>query len=147
MLRYINDANKPALSHTLEHFVDAAILQAANSKLRYKHGCVIVCDGAIIGKGCNKYKIRGYMPTYVKTSNEAITTHAEISALFDVHKKGYNCRKILPRSILIVVRIPAQRCQSISVSDISISECKNSEPCHNCQKTLDKWNVGRVYHT
>lgn len=136
---------------SLKYFINKAMKQAFQSKLAYQHGCVIVHNGTVVGEGCNEYRKSGYVSTYANKC-ETFTKHAEMSALQDMHYRGHNCKKLLPKSTLIVVRLP-KKCKIgteiniYSYENVSANECVNSKPCRECQKVLKKWNMGSIYHT
>lgn len=150
-LHTLNKLNSNNYNSSLEFFIDKAIERAFQSKLAYQHGCVIIYNGAVIGEGCNEYRKSGPTASYTNKC-DTFTKHAEMSALHDVHYKGYDCRKILPKSTLIVVRLP-KKCKTgieinvYSCDNINVQECVNSKPCKECQKVLKKWRIGTIYHT
>ena len=58
-------------------FLDEALVEAESSDLLMKHGCVVVKNGKIVGRGCNYYRTKssdGFL-------NCNCSCHAEISAI------------------------------------------------------------------
>ena len=72
--------NKLSLSKKDEKYICCAASEAYKSPCWHKHGCVIVGNGKVIGKGCNNY--RNY--SLDKLLTNCVTCHAEIAALRDV---------------------------------------------------------------
>ena len=125
---------------TIHKFIDVAIEEALNSKLKNRHGCVIVCDGNIIGKGCNEYRKDGHYLSY-NNCHGTRTKHAEMVAIKEVHSKGL--KKKLKKATLIVVRLP----NTYDSGHIHHTDCQNSKPCSECHKVIKKWNIRRVFHS
>jgi len=121
-----------------------AVESALNSDVKKsRHGAVIIYKGDVIGIGFNFYN---NLPTDIHNYGYEIhgsrTTHAEIMAIYDVHRKGYNCRKILPKCSILVIRIPVS---SSDPDEISFDDCNLSYPCKTCLHVLDRWGLNKIY--
>lgn len=126
-------------------FVDEAIIEAHKSPLYQKHGCVIVYNGNIIGRGYNKYKRSGY--GYKRGMvNGSRTLHAEVCAIMDAFK-NYTMKqwkKVIVKCVLIVVRLPTRY---NNINDVTKEDCMSSAPCENCESTIKKMNIPIVVHS
>lgn len=132
-----------SIPNTLRVFFNEAIEIAKKSPVKHRHGCVIIYENKIIGKGYNTYRKSGNYLIY-KDINGTLTKHAEIMAIFDVCKEiGYKkWKKIASKCTLIVVRLPEKQCENIT-----LDECMNSKPCKECNKKINKDNIGIIYYS
>ena len=76
-----------ALTLTEERYITHAALQSTKSDLVSRHGCVIVSNGKIIGRGFNSSRTKssdGFL-------NNTCSCHAEIAAIRDVVNRCYEC--------------------------------------------------------
>jgi len=134
-----------ASQNCINEFVDNAIVEAHKSPLHQKHGCVIVYNGNIIGKGFNKYRKSGYGYRRGKI-NGSRTLHAEICAIMDAFK-NYSMKqwkKIIEKCVLIVVRLPTKY---KDINEVTKHECMSSAPCVNCERTIKRMNIPIVIHS
>ena len=128
----------------LRHFYKA-VKQACKSDVKKSnHGAIILDkNNNLIGEGYNYYnKVYNNIKNYGYEVHGSWTIHAEIMAIYDVHKKGYNCKKILPKCSILVIRIPNY---NINPNEIGIEDCNNSYPCSECKSILEKWGINRIY--
>jgi deoxycytidylate deaminase len=104
---------------TDERFAAAASSEAEKSKLSMRHGCVAVCGGKVVARGCNTYR------TYSKDGfiQNCLSCHAEINVLRQCHRKKLNKIK------LYIVRLNSN------------GEFANSEPCYECIKVIKHLNI------
>lgn len=70
------------------NFLNEACNEAHNSKLLMKHGCVIVKNGKIIGRGHNYHRTKSNDGFLCKNCSSC---HAEINAIRQIyHNMGFN---------------------------------------------------------
>ena len=105
-----------------EYYVEEATLLAHKSTMIKRHGCVIVRNGEIVGKGYN-YRTDKLKTTY--------SIHAEMSAIIGARKV---VGKDLSDCTLYVVRI----------SDKGL--CK-SLPCEMCSSFIRQHKISRCFFT
>ena len=108
----------------LPDYVSMAISLALQSRVKQRHGAVIVHNNEVIGVGFNKYDF------YSKKRRCSI--HAEEDAINHVLPK--NAGK-LPYSRIIVVRVNAA------------GEMKLSKPCDKCYRCIVATGIKRVYYS
>lgn len=86
---------------------------------------MVVYKGKIIGNGYNK--------GYGKILNGNYSVHAEVDAIYDVIKKykNHGCERILRECSLYVIQYT--------------DKLRNSMPCNNCCKVIEKYGIRRVY--
>lgn len=104
-------------------YIDVCHRLASKSSLTHKHGCIIVQNGQIVGKGFNtKYRSR--------------SIHAEMAALYDArqHKNWDSNSK---SSHLYVVRVGTPNHYSY----------KYSKPCYQCRLAIQKFRISKVYYS
>ncbi len=70
------------LSKREQYFIDAAYNESFSSPLLFRHGCVAVMNGKIIGAGCNNYRTAPCRRSHLI---DGCSTHAEMDV----------CRKLL----------------------------------------------------
>tara|TARA_B100001059_G_scaffold43291_1_gene35255 strand:- start:1223 stop:1507 length:285 start_codon:yes stop_codon:yes gene_type:complete len=70
------------LSKREQNFIDAAYNASFNSQLLFRHGCVAVMNGKIIGTGCNNHRTAPCRRSHLI---DGCSTHAEMDV----------CRKLL----------------------------------------------------
>jgi len=73
-------SNKLDLSRKHEKYICDAALEADKSPCFHRHGCIIVGNGKVLGKGFNNYR----NTSTDKMLTNCYTCHAEISAIRDV---------------------------------------------------------------
>ena len=112
-------------------YIEEALREAIKSKLKQRHGAVLIHRNKIIARGHNKYLRSGN--TYKDAEGELRTTHAEADVISQVP------REILQNCTLIVVRLPLDR--NISFSEIDIADCQNSAPCARCEELIKKSKI------
>ena len=100
-------------------FIEQAMLEAARSDLRHRHGAVIVHRGKIIARGHNKCDMLNY---------KAFNLHAEVAAIMDMKKS-----RDQPDNVVMYV--------------IRLGGCgtKFSKPCINCERCIIENKIKRVY--
>ena len=98
-----------------------AWLESKKSLMKNKHGCVIVNNGEIIARGCNKYRYGNTKLYKDSITRKGCTIHAEIDAIMKCDKQS------LRGAVLYVVRF-----------DRKNEGLMYSAPCHNCEKVLSK---------
>lgn len=109
-------------SRIQEYYMEECSKLAQKSSLTHKHGCIVVQNGKIIGKGYNTKHV---------TAN---SIHAEVAALYDAKKKlGVFSNK----SELYVVRIGTPRHYRF----------KYSKPCAQCMLVIDRFHIQKVYYS
>lgn len=103
-------------SSTDEKFASVASEQAIKSELLSRHGCVAVCSGKIIARGCNTYR------TYSGDGfiKDSCSCHAEINVLRQCYKKN-----LTHKINLYVVRLASDDETYV-----------NSAPCNECIVTM-----------
>lgn len=94
---------------------------AAKSKLRQKHGAVIVRNSSVLALGFNKHRVHGF---YGWMEDDQCSFHAEVMAI-------RACKSSLKGATLYVTRLGL----------------RNSKPCINCQTVIDKTELLRVVYT
>jgi tRNA(Arg) A34 adenosine deaminase TadA len=104
--------------------IDKAANAAEKSNGYYRHGAVIVYRNKVISSASNMYLSRY---TIEKPHN---SIHAEVNAIMRVKNKH-----ILKHCFLYVVRINNN------------GEIKNSKPCENCMKIINKHKIKLCYHS
>jgi deoxycytidylate deaminase len=124
--------------------IRTAIKEAHKSYIRFRHGAVIIYRGRIIAKGYNKQKSRGEVLKHQKSAKGNISVHAEIDALFDLVRNGYNVN-ILRECFMVVIRLPGG--ENLDIDNIYRHDCLLSKPCSNCTKVLNKVGLGKVYYS
>jgi deoxycytidylate deaminase len=104
-----------------DFFIESAIDIATRSDMRQKHGAVIVHRNKIIARGYNQKD----------NFCEKTSLHAEVAAILDM-KKGRD----YPRNFvtMYVIRIGTEN-----------GGTKHSRPCVNCEKSIIKSGIKRVY--
>lgn len=116
---------KTATSNTEVRFLKIAISLASTSESRMKHGAIVVKSGNVLGMGINKTR---NSPKIMKSAPLGCSVHAEVAA---VRSAGYN----VSGATVYVARVNRN------------GEHRNSAPCSECQKVLNKLGVKRVVHT
>jgi len=107
-------------------FILRAKYLARKSTMTQQHAAIIVYHNKIIGEGVNKS---------IKLNNK-YSIHAEVAAINEVKKK--NITHLLKSSTLYVIR----------VSTINNKCClRNSKPCNNCKKYIEKYNIPKIYYS
>lgn len=107
-------------------FILRAQYLARKSTMTQQHAAIIVYHNKIIGEGINKSI----------NLNNKYSIHAEVAAINDVKKK--NIINLLKNSSLYVIRI----------STINNKCClRNSKPCYNCKKYIEKYNIQKTYYS
>lgn len=107
----------------LNKFMLEAIHIANSSKCRYRHGCVVVSNGQIVGKATNKL-----VGDQSKTSWRKSHVHAEIAALNEAGDRAIG-------SVVYVARIRKDGTPA------------DSKPCKKCESQLTKRKVKKVLWT
>lgn len=108
-------------------FIQYASQEATKSPCLMKHGCVIVANGRVVGRGYNHYRNTskdGFI-------HDCFTCHAEISALRQAHKRSVNFK----RATLYVCRVDANE------------RLQTSSPCAHCMDTIRLLNVKRMVYS
>jgi deoxycytidylate deaminase len=114
---------KPSLQQNV--FIQEAEKLALKSLVIKRHGCVIVQNNKIVGKGYNKL--------LEKNKNSMKTLHAEVSALNDIKKNNI----ILKQADIYIVRISTDG-----------TLFRISSPCINCQNHIKKFQgIKNIYFT
>lgn len=103
------------------YYINEAIKEAKKSCMVKKHGCVIIKNNKIIGKGYNEY---------IKNMNNIYSIHAEKKAILNA-KKNYD----LNNTILYVVRINNN------------NELDKSCPCQKCTNFILENNISKIYYS
>lgn len=108
-------------------FLEKAAKLAEDSVCRrYRHGAIIVKNGAVISTGINRSVNN---PFQVQSPETQSSIHAEVAAL-------NSCRKTdLTGATIYIARICKDGSQAMS------------KPCMNCQKALIARGVKKVYYT
>jgi len=106
------------------YFIDAAVEQAKKSKMKQRHGAVVVKGGEIIGSGQNYdyglQIIHGHW-----------SVHSEVNAIDDCKRN----KKNIDGATIYVVRInPA-------------GELRNSKPCSNCARWIFANGIHKVFYS
>ena len=125
-----------------DNVIGMAINEANKSYIRFRHGAVIIYRGRIVAKGYNKQKSVRNILKHHKIFNGNKSVHAEIDAIFDLVKNGFNVN-ILKYCTMIVVRLPGSGYIDIK----NTSECLYSKPCQKCSKILIKLGLNKIYHS
>ena len=109
-----------------EAFLVRAMMLATKSRVRFRHGAIIVRNGKVIGVGINRTI---NPPTVVSDPKQESTVHAEEAAL-------RACRKMdLSNATIYIARIGA------------FGEPMLSKPCERCQRALRARGVKKIYYT
>lgn len=109
---------------------DVAKRCALQSKMKQKHGAVIILYGRVISYGWN-HAIKG---TTTGKGNDANSFHAEVDALCRLQKKY---KALLPRCTMYVVRVaPNQE-----------ADFRNSKPCERCKRTIEAARIGKTIYS
>jgi deoxycytidylate deaminase len=101
---------------------------AMQSKMKWRHGAVILYEGAIISYGWN-HVIKG---TETGVGNAANSFHAEVDALCRMPKRY---RRRLPQCTMIVVCLGSRE------------QLRNSKPCENCRRTIESARIGKTFYS
>lgn len=124
-------------------FKQETVDEAHKSDCSYQHGCVIVYQGKIIGRGYNYYRRAGnVIPLWGHNVHGSYMIHAEIAAICDAKKNGYST-KIFSKCHMYVARLPASKNPKI----YNWCDCPNSHPCVNCYPIIKKLKFEFVYFT
>jgi len=123
----------------LDHYIYIAMCEALKSNMFHQHGAIIIHRNKIIGRGHNysfgKNKCRG----------NHWSDHAEYNAI-----KNCNCQHLLNESILIVVRITPffvdMKNNNKPIDNLK-TFLKDSIPCTNCQKTINKYKIKKIIYS
>ena len=102
--------------------MNVACRLAMESQERTRHGCVIICGGAVQGKGVNTKRNQ---PGIVEEI-DALSVHAEVNALRGVNAKG---------AVAYIARVNNQ------------GEKRQSRPCPECLTKLKAAGVKRIVYT
>jgi deoxycytidylate deaminase len=108
---------------------DIAKRCALQSKMKQKHGAVIILDGRVISYGWN-HTIKG---SSTGKGNDANSFHAEVDALCRMQKKYM---ALLPRCTMYVVRVTADA-----------TNFRNSKPCERCRRTIELARIGKTIYS
>tara|TARA_B110000285_G_scaffold175383_1_gene196717 strand:+ start:247 stop:744 length:498 start_codon:yes stop_codon:yes gene_type:complete len=109
-----------------ERLASFATKEAWRSTLPMKHGCIAVCGGKIVAKGCNNYR------TFSKDGliENCCSCHAEVDVLRKCIKQN-----VKSKINLYVVRISDK------------GEYRNSAPCNKCVTLLKQHNVKMIIYS
>tara|TARA_B000000477_G_C6075700_1_gene220831 strand:- start:779 stop:1117 length:339 start_codon:yes stop_codon:yes gene_type:complete len=102
-------------------YIDEAIKEAKKSCMVKKHGCIIIKNNKIIGKGYNEY---------IKGMNNIYSIHAEKKAILNAKKNND-----IKNSVLYVVRINNN------------NELDKSCPCLKCRNFILENNISKIYYS
>jgi tRNA(Arg) A34 adenosine deaminase TadA len=111
----------------INKFLIKAIEQAKSSQGRYRHGAVLVKDGAIVGSGCNQMRGQASITATAK-SWRASFLHAEEIAIGQAGTAASG-------AVLYVARVGRT------------GETKPSAPCVRCSSRIARAGVSRVVYT
>lgn len=103
-------------------FLNAAIEEAKKSRMNKQHGCVIVSNNTIVGRGHNFRK---------DDLKELYSIHAEVAAIHNINKQFINNKNL----VMYVVRIDKDE------------NLQRSIPCKNCERYILKKNFQKVYYS
>ena len=74
------------MSPRTDSYLSLCLEQASKSSLHYRHGCIIVSGGKIIGNGYNDYR-RGYNGDALKTGKLAACSASNSPAILALKQK------------------------------------------------------------
>jgi deoxycytidylate deaminase len=123
-----NDLTDSDLSTSDFKYISEAICQAQKSPVLMRHGCVASKNGRILAKGFNHYR------TYSKNNimNNTCTCHAEMDVLHKLINNGHTDFK---KITFYIVRINKK------------DEFRDSGPCIDCSKVLNKCGLKKIVYT
>ena len=114
-----NDFKQNIPTKIMRNFPLAVELAFNSDVKKSRHGAVIIYKSEVIGVGFNFYNnLSTNILNYGYEIHGNWTTHAEIMAIYDVHKKGYNCRKILPKCSILICSIASSPISRSSLAEI-----------------------------
>ena len=116
------------ISKKHDYFCQEAVKLATKSTMHQKHGCVIIQNNNIIGRGFNYY---------AKFMEHKYSIHAEVSAINDAKKN----KIAIENAIMYVVRIK----NSDIHNNYDLIETKQSQPCTDCLKCIQNYKINKVF--
>lgn len=130
------------LSNKEQSFVNIAIEEALHSNCLMMHGSVAVLQGKIVGRGYNHHRSSsdGFM-------ENQCTCHAEISALREAY---HNINNGNSNSIKIDKYLKSKYFKKITLYVVRIDinkNLKNSAPCIDCIKIINKLGIKRIIYS
>lgn len=108
----------------MQHFINAAIAEAQKSAMEHKHGCVIIYKNKIL-LSTHNYRVYFF--------SHGFSVHAEVEAI----KRLRNLNVDPKDCTMLIVRL--------SYKDENLT--KNSKPCDDCQKEIEKAKFKKVYYS
>ena len=106
-------------------FITEAIQESEKSDVRMRHGCILVKNGKIIGRGHN-YKSGS-------VDEDIFTRHAEIDAIHNANIANKKHKISFKNVVLYVIRYK--------------SKFLNSEPCYHCLLKIKELQIKRVIYS
>ena len=107
-------------------YISYAIEASYFSEMAMKHGCVIVENNCIIGRGWNSYRTR-FKDNFIGIS---CSCHAEMNAFRQIKKRGRR-----------------SRCNVYVIRRSSGGYLNNSKPCYDCYQRMKDYGVKYIIYS